>query len=270
MLKRIDRIILFVQNVPAAVSYYRDTLGLRLHRAAPNLASFFLADGETELVLHSDADQPYEQTYYLVDDVRDLYRRRDALKLKFAQRPTAASHGYRAAVKDAMGNVLLLIDRTLSRGAPASVETAQPIPGGLFAGIEPQVSPKRNALIAAYTKIGRTADDLPYTPHFAALHDAYAAAFAETKPTQSQTWRHLLNLRKSGKLPKLGDARSEPVEISADALAVLKELLGPDLGKRDRLPYTPRFDALVDAFNRKQPKPLSPHLVWRVVAKIAK
>ena len=83
-------------------------------------------------------------------------------------------------------------------------------------------------------------------------------------------WRHLLNIRKRGKLPKLGEARSRPPEVSDEALALLRETLGKDIGKRDRLPYTPRFDKLVDEFNKTQPRPLSPHLVWRLVATLAK
>jgi len=47
-------------------------------------------------------------------------------------------------------------------------------------------------------------------------------------------------------------------------------LLGDDIGRRDRLPYTERFDKLVDQFNQTQKRPLSPHLVWRLVAKLAK
>ena len=42
------------------------------------------------------------------------------------------------------------------------------------------------------------------------------------------------------------------------------------MGKRDRLPYTKRFDTLVDSFNKTQARPLSPHLVWRLVATLAK
>ena len=47
-------------------------------------------------------------------------------------------------------------------------------------------------------------------------------------------------------------------------------MLGEDIGRRDRLPYTERFDKLVDRFNQTQKRPLSPHLVWRLVAKLAK
>jgi hypothetical protein len=42
------------------------------------------------------------------------------------------------------------------------------------------------------------------------------------------------------------------------------------LGQRDQLLYDPRFDALVQAFNARTGRNLSPHDVWRLVAKLAK
>ena len=46
------------------------------------------------------------------------------------------------------------------------------------------------------------------------------------------------------------------------------------MGRRDRLPYSTAFDAIVDAFNdyirQHGERPISPHLVWRLVATLAK
>lgn len=272
MLRKIDRIILRVPGLAAAVNYYRDVLGLKLVRQDPILASFRLSsDDATELVLHTDPDLPAEAVYFLVDDVRDLYKRRAALKLNFTGPPTQVSRGYRATVKDPFGTVLLLLDRsTESAAGGGSVEDAKPAGGALFAGVESKVPAKRNLLIKLYEKVGRTADDLPYTPHFENLYSAYAASHGDTKPTRGEVWRHLLNIRKAGKLPKMGEAKSKPPPVSEESRQQLREMLGEDIGKRDRLPYTPRFDELVDGFNRTQPRPLSPHLVWRLVATLAK
>jgi catechol 2,3-dioxygenase-like lactoylglutathione lyase family enzyme len=269
MLKRIDRILLRVPQLESAVKYYRDTLGLKLLRHDKRIATFKLAEQDAELVLHDDDDLPAEAIYYLVDDVRDVYRRRDALRLKFAHPPVQVSKGFRAAAKDPFGNVLLLLDRSTESSSPAATtEDAKP-PGALFAGVEAKVAVKADALATIYQSIGRTADDLPYTPHFESLYSAYANQL-DTKPTRQEVWRHLLNLRKAGRLPKLGEARSKPPKIDAESEATLRELLGKDLGKRDRLPYTDRFDAIVNQFNQSQPRRLSPHLVWRIVARLAK
>jgi catechol 2,3-dioxygenase-like lactoylglutathione lyase family enzyme len=269
MLRKIDRVLLRVPSLPSAVAYYRDVVGLKLVRQEGKIASFRLADGATELVLHDDPDLPAEATYYLVDDVRDLYRRRSSLKLVFSGPPTPAARGYRATVKDPFGNVLLLLDRTSESAGSPAVEDGK-VATGLFAGIEPAQRPKRDVLISLYEKTGRTADDLPYTPHFETLYRSYAQQYGTTPPTRQEVWRHLLNVRKRGILPKLGEARSKPPAVSDESLRSLREMLGKDIGKRDRLPYSKRFDQIVDEFNKTQPRPLSPHLVWRLVATLAK
>ena len=269
MLRKVDRILLRVPSLPAAVSYYRDTMGLRLVRHEGKIASFRLADGGTELVLHDDADLPAEATYYLVEDVRDLYQRRSALRLTFASPPTPATRGYRATVKDPFGTVLLLLDRTAEAGSARTIEDGK-VAGGLFAGVEPAHRPKRELLISLYEKTGRTADDLPYTPHFESIYKSYAGQYGDNAPTREEAWRHLLNVRKRGILPKLGEARSRPPEVDVESLAKLRDMIGRDIGKRDRLPYTKRFDQIVDEFNKSQSRPLSPHLVWRLVATLAK
>ena len=270
MLRKVDRIVLRVPGLPAAVAYYRDVLGLKLLRQDARLASFQL-EGDAELILHTDPDLPAEAVYYLVDDVRDLYKRRAQLKLTFSSPPTQVARGYRATVRDPFGTVLLLLDRSTAQAGGGQVEDAKaPSSGALFAGVEQKVAPKRDVLVKLYEQIGRTADDLPYTPHFESMYKSYADRHDDPKPTRQEVWRHLLNLRKAGKLPKLGEARSKPPEVSPEDKLKLREALGDAIGRRDRLPYTERFDKLVDEFNKTQPRPLSPHLVWRLVATLAK
>ena len=267
MLKKVDRILLRVESLEGAVRYYRDVMGLKLIKQDARVASFRLGDDTTELVLHSDRDLPDQALYYLVDNVKDLYARREELRLKFGGPPQPVARGFRATARDPFGNVLLLLDR--SAGGDA-VEDAKAAGGMLFGGVEAKVAPKRDVLIKVYEQTARTADDLPYTPHFETLYRAYAEQCGEPKPTRGEVWRHLLNLRKGGKLPKLGAARSMPPEVSEEDRVRLREMLADDIGKRDRLPYTERFDRLVDEFNGGLERRLSPHLVWRLVATLAK
>lgn len=268
MLRRIDRILLRVPHLDSAVKYYRDVLGMKVIRQDTRLANLKLMDDDTELVLHVDADLPAEAIYYLVDNVRDLYLRRATLKLTFVSPPSPISRGYRATVKDPFGNVLLLLDRTTGPSAEQTTEDGK-APLGLFAGVETRSPVNREALIKAYVQINRTADDLPYTPHFETLYSSYCKSH-DPSPSRQEVWRHLLNLRKGGKLPKLGEARSHPPTISPEDRETLRGMLGDAIGRRDRLPYTKLFDDLVDTFNKTQPRPISPHLVWRLVATLAK
>lgn len=267
MLRRIDRILLRVPHLDAAVRYYRDTLGMSLLRQEKTLASFAMGADSAELILHTDPDLPAEAVYFLVDDVRAMYERRVELKLQFLSPPQPTARGFRAVIKDPFDQILMILDRG---GAQTNeVEDARAA-GSLFAGVEVKSDPKRDALIKLYQKVGRTADDLPYTPHFESIYEPYVAMFPEPKPTRAEVWRHLLTIRKGGDLPRLGPARSAAPEVSKDDREMLRNLLGEDIGKRDRLPYTDRFDEIADAFNRSQKRPMPPHLVWRLIATLAK
>ena len=134
-------------------------------------------------------------------------------------------------------------------------------------------------LINVYQKQGRTLDDLPYTDEFETL---YAAMYgpdgrdAPGKPedhTRAKVFRRLHNLRKAGKLPKLGRAKSAPPRIEPEqeqALVALVEQQVGQLSKRDQLLYQPTFDHIVDAFNIVTNLSLSRHDLWRIIAKLAK
>ncbi len=278
ILKGVDRLVLRVRNVPAAVRYYRDTLGLCVRRDGGTFATLALGDGR-EVLLHSDDDLPEEAVFLLVDDVRDLHRRRDALRLDFRGTPTRVGRGFKATVRDPFGTVLLLIDRTLETPADEAkpaVETAA-TPHALFPGIVAKLSPKRDVLAKLYEKAGRTADDLPYTPQFEQIHAGYAAEFPEPGPDRGESWRHLLLVRKRGELPKLGAAKAAaPADERATALvrALIEQHFNGRIGRRDRLPYSDDFEQLRDRFNESRvaagDAPLAPHQLWRIVANVAK
>jgi hypothetical protein len=212
-----------------------------------------------------------------------MYDRRDDLKLRFVSPPRTVTKGKLATARDPFGNVLLLLDRTAEQSAGHAIESASPAPSttptasggtGLFANTPPSKYPVHTAkLVEAYTAIARTADDLPYTHHFESLYSAYIATYDPPPPPRQEVWRHLLNTRKGGKLPKLGDAKSTPPETTQDERALLTRLLqhhAGSTGKRDRLPYSPEFEAVVQGFNRESKRKLTPHQVWRAVATLAK
>lgn len=141
--------------------------------------------------------------------------------------------------------------------------------GGLFgSGTTPDQA--QSVLVAAYERAGRTLDDLPYTPEWAAL---FAEAGEASGKREREIFHTLHNLRKAGKLPRLGRAASNPPRINADEearLAAQVTAAAGSLGQRDRLPFTPDFDRLVQEFNAATGRDLSPHDVWRLIAKLAK
>jgi len=127
------------------------------------------------------------------------------------------------------------------------------------------------ALIDAYTAVGRTLDDLPYTDDFTRL--LQLAARPEPEQHARPVFRRLQNLRKANKLPTLGRAPSTPIRVTPDEEAALTRLvvdLVGSLGQRDQLLYDPRFPELVAAFNTATGRNLDLHDAWRLLAKIAK
>lgn len=142
--------------------------------------------------------------------------------------------------------------------------------GSLF-GDDVSRAAKDEAIVAAYELAGRTLDDLPYTDEFETL-------MSEVKKTDDsashrEVFHRLHNLRKAGKLPRLGRGSSTPPSISYEDQQLLISLVAEEagsLGQRDRLPYTDGFDKVLGAFKNETGLNLTHHDAWRVIAKLAK
>jgi len=132
-------------------------------------------------------------------------------------------------------------------------------------------------LISVYARQGRTLDDLPYTPEFEAIHRAMVGDGGSDEPmgtlSRADLFHWLHNLRKAGRLPRMGRAASSPPRIAAEHEKLLVEMVTKCLGRislRDRLPFTPQFDEILTAFNAQAGLNLTQHALWRIVAKLAK
>ncbi len=130
-------------------------------------------------------------------------------------------------------------------------------------------------LISVYQRVGRTLDDLPYTDDFEAIYTAmYGPEGRDAQGvTRTDVFHRLHNLRKAGKLPRLGRAVGKPAKIEPEHETLLTMMVEDAVGKlslRDRLVYAGAFDEVVDAFNTQAGLSLSHHDVWRIVAKLAK
>lgn len=126
-------------------------------------------------------------------------------------------------------------------------------------------------LVSVYARAGRTLDDLPYTPDFEDIYQRLGEHGDDR--SRQEIFRRLHNLRKAGRLPRLGRASSAPISLDEGSerdLASLVEHAVGQLGKRDQLVYTPQFDRVVEEFNKTTHLALSPHDLWRLVARLAK
>jgi hypothetical protein len=130
------------------------------------------------------------------------------------------------------------------------------------------LDPHDELLVSVYRRLGRTLDDLPYTPEF----DRLCAELARSDEPRAVLHR-LLTLRKAGKLPRIGRAPTPAVKLSPREdrlLASLVEAKVGGLSRRDQLPYTDGFDEVAAAFNERAGRELSPHTLWRLIGKLAK
>lgn len=132
-------------------------------------------------------------------------------------------------------------------------------------------------IISVYRKQGRTLDDLPYTAEFERIYEAMVGDRGADEPlaamTRGELFHRLHNLRKAGRLPRLGRAASQPPTINQQQQQALVELVEAQIERislRDRLPYTDPFDQIVTALNAQFGTDLAPHDVWRIIAKLAK
>ncbi|MCG3123680.1 MAG: hypothetical protein GIKADHBN_02101 [Phycisphaerales bacterium] len=163
-----------------------------------------------------------------------------------------------------------------------SPRARQPVDeGSLFGAAVPEVSTSGQAVLGevsiervltdAYRAAGRTLDDLPYTPEFGEL--AIAARAGGVDLTDRALFHKLHNLRKAGRLPRLGRSASGKTAVRPDEEALLARLVEDavgSLGQRDQLPYSNAFDRLVWDFNQRTGRSLAAYEVWRLVATLSK
>lgn len=141
--------------------------------------------------------------------------------------------------------------------------------GSLFGGASRDAHDQ--AIVDAYEGVGVTLDALPYTDAFEKLMSLVLESDAEL--AHRAVFHRLHNLRKAGKLPRLGRAGSSPPVLDFEHEQMLVSLVSGEvgsLGQRDQLPFTDGFDRVAAEFARRTGLNLSHHDLWRVIAKLAK
>jgi len=91
---KLNYVIKFVSDMPRAVSFYRDVLGLPLKFESPGWTEF--ATGETTLALHPASDKNHAGTLQLgfgVTDIQASYDKMAGSGVEFTMRPTNAEFG---------------------------------------------------------------------------------------------------------------------------------------------------------------------------------
>ncbi len=130
MLRKIDCVLLRVENLEAAVTYYQEVLGLRLQWRHGLQVGLGLPDTDAEIVLECGSALPEEASvHYLVDDVRAAVDYLEARGCSIRVVPFEIAIGRCAVVSDPFGNTLGLLDMTkgpLPQGLGLSTQQAPP------------------------------------------------------------------------------------------------------------------------------------------------
>ena len=115
-LSRIRQIAIIVHDLPRAVAFYRDTLGMKFLFEVPKMA--FFDCGEVRLMLGlpetPELDHPASIVYYKVEDIQSAYRVLKSRGVRFEREPGLVARMpdhelWLAEFRDIEGNVLALM-----------------------------------------------------------------------------------------------------------------------------------------------------------------
>ncbi|SRR5216683_238752 len=113
MFKKIDCVMIRVDNVPVAVKFYRDVFGLIPLWSDNGTTGLKFPETDAEIVLHSNANIPHKvEVHYLVDDVVAAVRTCAEKGCRVLEPPFDILIGKCAVIADPFGTVLCLLDMT--------------------------------------------------------------------------------------------------------------------------------------------------------------
>ncbi|HEX2911042.1 MAG TPA: VOC family protein [Chloroflexia bacterium] len=125
MLRKIDCVMIHVDDVEAATAYYEKVFGLRLEWREAGSAGLVFPESDAEIVLHSDPGLPSPvEVHYLVDDVVAAVTKYTAEGCEILVAPFDITIGKCAVIKDPFGTRLCILDMTKGPRLTGSVTTA--------------------------------------------------------------------------------------------------------------------------------------------------
>lgn len=113
LIRAVDAIQIPVDNLEAALAFYRDALGHELRWRTETEAGLGMPEAQTEIVLTTERD--HLEPNLLVDSADEAARRIEAHGGTIQVPPFDIPVGRVAVVRDPFGNALVLIDLTKGR-----------------------------------------------------------------------------------------------------------------------------------------------------------
>jgi len=113
MLRKIDCIMILVEDVEAAAAYYADVFGLRPLWSGDGSVGLVFPESDAEIVLHNDPNLPSNvEVHYLVDDVVSAVAQYAAHGCQILVEPFDITIGKCAVIQDPFGTRLCILDMT--------------------------------------------------------------------------------------------------------------------------------------------------------------
>lgn len=113
MLKKIDCVMIRVENLNAAKEYYSEVFGLKFLWGDENSVGLGFPETDAEIVLHTNSDIPSDvEVYYLVDNVESAVSALQARECTTVVGPFDISIGKCAIIRDPFGIQLCILDMT--------------------------------------------------------------------------------------------------------------------------------------------------------------
>lgn len=117
MLRKIDCVMIRVDDVSEALNFYSDVFGLKpiWQDERAGQAGLLFPESDSEIILHTDPNIPGQvEVHYLVDDVLTALQKYTAQGCNILTGPFEARMGKGVVIQDPFGVRLCLLDRSRS------------------------------------------------------------------------------------------------------------------------------------------------------------
>jgi lactoylglutathione lyase len=116
MFKKIDCVMIRVDDVSAAEKFYADVFGLKMRWREGGAVGMGMPETDAEIVLHDSADIPNKvEVHYLVDDVVAAVKSYGEKGCRVLVPPFEVLIGKCAVIQDPFGTTICLLDMTSGR-----------------------------------------------------------------------------------------------------------------------------------------------------------
>ena len=124
MLRKIDCVMIRVDDIEAAANYYAEVFGLRPQWSGDDSIGLVFPETDAEVVLHNDPDIPSAvEVHYLVDDVMAAVKAYTARGCHVLVEPFDITIGKCVVMQDPFGTRLCILDMTKGARPLNLVET---------------------------------------------------------------------------------------------------------------------------------------------------